>query len=90
MAAAMSSAARRSSRRHVRFARSLLAVKRYASVWRWTTVLQPLCRSLGRIHPDKVMASSTSSEADPGTRTTASTPLKLSAFPYRPRAQLPP
>jgi hypothetical protein len=88
IAAAMSSAARTSSSHPPRFARSLLAVKSYASASRCTMVRQPVCRVLGRIHRDNVMAAVRSSDADAGTLTTASPPSKLDASPYRPRVHL--
>ena len=61
--------------------RSLLAVRKYAAVWRWMTVLHPRCDAAGRIHADSVKAPVRFSEEAGGIRTSASAPSKRRASP---------
>src|SRR3954454_21436045 len=62
----------------------LLALRKYASTWRCTTVRQPLCDAAGLIHADSVIALDRFSDAELATRTRLLLPLKLSALPKRP------
>src|SRR5687767_7137992 len=64
--------------------RSPPAARKYASAWRWMTVLHPLWFAAGRTQADRLIAEPRFSDAAFATLTTFEVPLKLSALPWRP------
>jgi hypothetical protein len=59
---------------------SLLAVRKYESVWRWTIVRHPDSEAVGLTHADNVIAELRFNDGAPSTRSKL-LPLKLSALP---------